>query len=209
MNRPFYSPELSRDPHFRKIDPESLPEVEEMLQSLWLQEEIGHGNVTLAMIRPELPVSANIDASDATIAEVLEENIDNLGVIAKFTVLFDSKAVNEFYQGDPRDKQMELPPHTHSEFSSRWYEFVANMTSGHTTILLLHAPDGTAIERWRDQVGHWDIENRRNINTIRGRFGINNYNNLIHGSDSKEAASREVGIIADLVSRSSPLATSN
>lgn len=104
---------------------------------------------------------------------------------------------DDFYQGSPKERQLVAEPYYQdSPFRNRWEEFIALMTSGPTSVLLLHSDDGKAIQNWRDQVGHWNIEKTVQPQTIRGQYGRDNFNNLIHGSDSQEAVKREFSIIA-------------
>lgn len=202
MYPPYYSPETSRA-HIGLRQPEAiaLSTLVDLLQDQDLLEEIGRGNITLAMIRPGLETAATIEGGDNEIAEVIEEQIVDLGTVAKFAVTFDQEAIDVFYQG-PKQGMLTKEPRSDNGYANQWEEFAEVMTSGPTTVLLLHTPNGDAVEEWRRQVGHWNIEDRRDPNTIRGRFGINNYNNLIHGSDAPESVLREVGIIAECINRS-------
>ncbi len=202
MNYPFYNPDLSRA-HMgeQTAKPEAVPELLDLLHDPRLRQEALHGNITVAMIRPELEVSSILLGKDTKLAETLEAYITELGVLAKFALRFDRSAAEEFYAGTPRDVQLAQPPMRKKELPTRWDEFVSIMTAGPTTVLLLHTPDGDAIEKWRRQVGHWNIEANRDPATLRGRFGLDNYNNLVHGSDSPESAVREIDIIARCLTR--------
>lgn len=158
------------------------------------------GQLTVAMIRPNL-VDCVLDhnGTDAELESVIESRIMGLGFITKFAVDFDSQAVEEFYGGSPKEVQLTLPPERYLKYPSRWEEFVDLMLSGRTTVILLH--NVNAISRWRTQVGHYDVINRRDPTTIRGIFAKDNYNNLIHGSDSPEAVVREIDILTRLIKR--------
>jgi nucleoside diphosphate kinase len=154
------------------------------------------------MIRPSLTgCTANDEWSDQEAANTIEEHIMKLGVITKFSVNFDVDTVHEFYGGQPKEVQLGLQPERYPEYETRWHEFVDLMCSGPTTVILLHSTNGDAIRLWRDQVGHYDIVKRRDPSTIRGTFGKDNYNNLIHGSDSIEAVKKEIAIISKLLGR--------
>ena len=78
---------------------------------------------------------------------------------------------------------------------------VAMMKSGPTTVLLLHSGDGQAIQHWRKLVGHWDIVDTNQPETIRGKYGKDNYNNLIHGSDSPDSVKNELGLITQQLAK--------
>ncbi len=198
---PYFNPELSRT-EVQANDPE-LGEVVELLGDSRLAEEVGVGNVTLAMIRPAVGPDANIhQLPDFEAAERIEEKILGMGMMAKFSFYFSPDAVEEFYGGDPKTSMLEGKPKD-PVYDNRWLEFVDFMTSGPVTVFLLHSPDGDAIPLWREHVGHWNIDKNKDPNTIRGSLGVNNFNNLVHGSDSIESVSRELDIILrNLISQS-------
>lgn len=202
MHVPYYSPEASRDQLAAEsvIPQEIYKEIVGLLEDPRLLDEVRTGNITVAMIRPELTESSNLTGSDTEIADQVEEHIA-LAMIAKFAVVFDNDAVDEFYAGQPMDLQLTKQPMRKTDFPTRWHEFRAAMTNGPTTILLLHTTQGNAIDEWRQQVGHWNIETNRDPATIRGRFGIDNYNNLVHGSDSSASVERELDIIKRCIER--------
>lgn len=202
MHHPFYSPALGRE----NLVPSSESEVArqaviELLGSGKLAEEVAMGNITLAMIRPSLEGACLDDWADSEAVDLIEENIQGLGMKTKFSATFDREAVELFYAGGPKEIQTNLPPERFGHYDNRWEEFVALMLSGPTTMYLLHSPNGDAVSTWRQQVGHFDILAKRNPSTLRGRFGKDNYNNLIHGSDSHESVLREIGIVISLLAR--------
>jgi nucleoside diphosphate kinase len=191
---PFYSPELDRAQPVHER--ESSGELAELLHSPELAEEIKAGRVTVAMIRPRVGPEANLeDLPDLEAAEQVEQMIHDLGVVAKFSVVFDRNTVEEFYGGGPQASMEKQAPIDPGKYTSHWPEFINFMSSGPSTVLLLHSPDGDAIERWRSHLGHWNIDENRDPSTIRGTLGVNKYNNLVHGSDSPESALRELDII--------------
>lgn len=202
MIMPYYSEAFERYPEEVNCSKEREVELATLLDSAALQDEIATGNVTVAMIRPSLEASTLHDWDDKQAADEIESAIANLGVITKFSVNFDEAAVYDFYGGQPMDAQLPLSPERYFVFANRWEEFVDLMQSGPTTALLLHSPDHDAIAKWREQVGHYDIVARRDPANLRGKFGLDNYNNLIHGSDSIEAVQRELAILKELVSKS-------
>jgi nucleoside diphosphate kinase len=61
--------------------------------------------------------------------------------------------------------------------------------------------NGEAVSKWRSQLGHWNVEAKRDLSTIRGRWARDNHNNLLHGSDSPESALREIHIVSNLFER--------
>lgn len=192
---PFYTPELDRS-HLQP-SVEAIDAALDLLYDSHLKSEINAGNITLAMIRPNVGPAANREAlPDSECAEQIEEMIEELGVVAKFSFQFTDEAAKEFYSGDPELNMSKQPPRNTDDYQSRWPEFIDSMTSGPTTVLLLHDPDGNAIAKWRSHLGHWNIDEIRDIDTIRGKLGVNKYNNLVHGSDAPESVARELAIIA-------------
>jgi len=201
---PFFKPELSRrNTSEKEPQPDNIVELIDFLDSDELSQEIQKGDITLALIRSNLGTTTNQLASDSEIAEIIEENITDLGMLAKFSIKFDFQAFEDFYDGEPKKVLLGLDPKRHNKFENRWEEFGNTiMADGVTTVLLLHSPDGEAISKWRQQVGHRDIENNRDPSTIRGKFGLDNYSTIVHGSDSPEAVKREIDIIKNCLIRS-------
>lgn len=230
METPFFNPALDRNEvQPLPLAPEAIYELFHFLdlnrkidEKTTLAQQIKAGNITLAMIRPALagmdfvPDATHLDESDLSLARdikgadakaafALESHIQGLGIMAKFSVWFDMPAISKFYAG-PRKNMLDKAPDLPNEpgmpvIRNKWEEFANLMRVGPTTILLLHSPNGDAAEIWRSQVGHWDIANRRDPSTIRGRFGVDSYNNLVHGSDGPRAVRRELTIIQDLLHR--------
>lgn len=191
---PYFSPEHDRTTLTHFENELQSQEIIDLLRGDALLQQVTDGNVTLAIIRPELEGSTNIEGQDIELAEKIERSIVRLGVMAKFSVRFDAEAVDEFYD---ETKESQLGKNSERNGSSnRWEEFSGIMTAGPSTVLLLYSPNGDAIDLWRSQVGHWDIVNRADPDTIRGRFGVDNYNNLVHGSDGIDSVFRELDIIA-------------
>ncbi len=194
---PYYREGISREAFVP--DTTNANEIIEILGDESLLKEVDSGNVTIAMIRPLLDACTLEDWSDRQACEQIDYSISDLGVLSKFAVRFDDSTVNKFYAGTPKTTQLDMKPERYERFENRWDEFVDLMTAGPTTVLLLYSPDGDAVELWRKQVGHYDIVNKRDSNTIRGKFGLDNYNNLVHGSDSIESVKKELKIMQSLL----------
>lgn len=194
---PFYNPELAR--YADTTSRESLKTAILVLDDEYIRDEISLGNITLAMVRPHVGPNANVlGLSDEEAAESIEELIQ-LGIVAKFAITLTPPAVEAFYGGDPKDSMSHGAPLDTDRYTNRWEEFADFMASGPSTVLLLRSPNNDAIERWRDQLGHWNIDKHRDPQTIRGRLGVNNFNNLVHGSDAPASVEREIGIIRQCV----------
>lgn len=191
---PYFNPELARS----EVEEDSpvLGEVIELLEDPRLKEEVLAGNVTLAMIRPEVGPDANLQGlTDTDAADRIEEEITGLGMMAKFSFKFTPAIIEEFYGGGPQESMLKEAPINSTAYDSRWPEFIDFMSSGPVTALLLYSENGDAIEKWRSHLGHWNIDKVRDESTIRGKFGVNKYNNLVHGSDSPESVAKELDII--------------
>ncbi len=194
MISPFYNPELDRSIS-QPVAAEFVP-VLELLENPELHEEITKGNVTLAMIRPHVGPDANLlGLQDLEATDHIEESIFGLAVISKFSFTFTHNAVDSFYGGGPQASMEKEKPVDPTTYASRWLEFRDFMASAPTTALLLYSPYGDAITRWRGHLGHWNIDEIRDPATIRGAFGVNKYNNLVHGSDEPAAVFKELDII--------------
>ena len=201
QERPFYRDELSREN--AQQTGEELRLAADFLNFIESQDGlIESGKVTFAMIRPLVGPDANLQRlPDAIAADTIEGMITNLGVMAKFSFIFNEDTISELYDGGPRENMLQQTPIDPEAYSSRWPEFVTFMSSAPTTALILFSEDGDAIEKWRAHLGYWNVDANRNESTIRGLLAVNKYNNLVHGSDSPEAVRREIGIIKKLISR--------
>lgn len=170
------------------------------LQDESLHEKIRSNHITLAMIRPQSEHSVNFTTNGRPVEEVLEEHIESLGVHTKISMTLDDEAITDFYS-DTVSRQLQKPPEVTFVMRNRWCEFQHLMTSGLATVALLESQDATAVETWRSQLGHWNIEESRDPTTLRGKFGVHNHNNLFHGSDSPESALQELHIIINCLKR--------
>lgn len=201
MNTPFFRTETSRPEIASRPEKPDYTEVLTLLEDQRLQQLIDDGQLTYAMIRPQVGPEANqLHLDDVAAAEAIEENIEGLGVLAKFSFVFDDEGIEEFYEGPAKtDSMMPAPPLRDFSYANRWLEFKDLMCDGPATALLLYGDN--AIEKWRAHLGHWNIEKYRDPSTIRGTLGIDNHNNLVHGSDSPESAKRELAIIRSVLER--------
>lgn len=148
------------------------------------------------MIRPAVGPDANtLKLPDLEAADHIEEMILNLGVMAKFSFRFTPDAIEDFYGGDPKNSMSKGIARDSESYENRWLEFVDFMASGPTTALLLYSDNGDAIDLWRAHLGHWNIDEVRDEGTIRGSFGVDKFNNLVHGSDSIDSVLKELDII--------------
>ena len=197
---PYYDSDLERTEITDST--EYKASVAELLADSRVIEAAQNGQLTLAMIRPNVGPEANLQSlSDSECAELIEEMIVGLGVVGKFSFKFTEDVVDEFYSGAPQETMERNSPLDSTRFDSRWPEFKEFMASGPTTALLLYSPDGDAIEKWRSHLGHWNIDKNRDPATIRGALGVNLYNNLVHGSDAPESVVRELGLIRNIVEK--------
>ncbi|HSW78114.1 MAG TPA: nucleoside-diphosphate kinase [Candidatus Chromulinivoraceae bacterium] len=173
----------------------------ELLRDDQLIKLILSNKATLAMIRPNIANSMKAELIESSPEETLERNIVDLNVLLKFSFVFDLIAIDEFYIGKAKQDQKERPPEKDLHMPNRWAEFVGIMTAGPTIGLVLSSDKVGATETWRKQVGSWNIEQAADPSTLRGKFGIHNYNNLLHGSDNPSEACREINIIAQCIDR--------
>jgi len=195
---PYYNPELARS---GESTPEALAEVVQLLRSPELTNMALANNLTVAMIRPSVGPDANVlNLSDVDAADLIEEQIQELGVVAKFSFRFDPDVLEIFYAGPSQDAMRAAEPRHQGGFETKWDEFKHLMVAEPTTVLVLFAEED-AITKWRDHLGHWNIEANRDPTTIRGRLGVDNFNNLVHGSDSTESVMRELDLIAQSIEK--------
>lgn len=196
---PFYTQELGRDKRCPK--PAALREAARLLDDASTKRLIRAGQLTLALIRPSIePRSNRLHLSDLAAAAEVESRFTGVGVAAKFSFTFDRESIDTFYEGPAKAMQSVTPIRPAGGHANRWEELAGLMVSGPTTALLLYAEhDAPGVVR--AQFGHWNIERNRDVRTIRGALGVDNYNNLTHGSDTPQAALRECDIIATALKR--------
>lgn len=201
---------LSRNDYERLSFPEleriKLEKIVQVLDHPELKKLVQEGKVTLAMIKPQASEN-KLGLDDLSMARRIEREIKKpLKPVFSIAIRFNENDVEEFYAGQPKALQISLPPNRNMVYPNRWEEFKSYMTGGPTTFLLLYADRGNAVKEWRRQIGHWDVENRREPRTIRGKYAKSNYTSIVHGSDKTETVLREIGVLrnhlARLVSRS-------
>lgn len=162
------------------------------LESKDFEDLIDQGKLTVAMIRPQANESALAGTDRSAAQQILDEIKKNQQVVYEFSCIFSRNMCENFYTGAPMLNQQAIRA-VRNPSINRWEEFVQLMTSGPSTVLILYTQDGTAIPRWREQVGNRDNDKSDPIHSIRGKFGLpDNYNNLVHGSDSIESVKREI-----------------
>ncbi len=194
---PFHNYHLNRT---EALNIPGLQEAHALLRSARVQELIEGGELTLALLRPQLGPDANLFMlDDAQAADAIEERVSGMGMLAKFSVLLDDQAVEEFYAGGPRDTMLEMAPYSFPHFKNKWEEYKGLMLSAPCTVLLLKSDE--AIETWRSHLGNWNVDSIRDLSTIRGGMATNNYNDLVHGSDSVDSVKREIDILAKCIER--------
>jgi nucleoside diphosphate kinase len=196
-------------------DREALEATSSWLRSPKLEQGIAIGAVTLAMLKPELDVallesSPLYGLNDLEVAEALEAEIGDLGLmtVARFSLVFDTVAVNRFYGGEAKKRQLKLLPELNyppdvTPPPSRWKEFTNFMEGGvnrsnPTTVLFLRDNSREAVEKFRNlAAGYWNpIKSRADgEDTLRTRHAKGTHNNLIHGSDSVASVAEEAHLI--------------
>ncbi len=169
----------------------SVSHIIDVLKSKEFQSLINQGNITVAMVRPQANDS-KLDGTDSTAShEIIEEIKKNQHVILEFSCIFSRRMCGVFYSGHPKEIQ-ECMPGIRTPEITRWEEFLRQMTSGPTTVLILHSQANDAIPRWRKQIGVLK-NSESDATTIRGKFGSpDDNNNLVHGSDSIQSVHREI-----------------
>ncbi len=128
---------------------------------------------TFAMLKPDV-------AADATTVEEIKELITSSGLT------IEREQMCELTRGECEEFYAE---HSERPFFGDLVEF---MSSGPVLQFELSGPD--AVKRWRELIGPTNSNNARDEapSSIRARFGTDNQRNAAHGSDSTEAAEREL-----------------
>lgn len=178
-----------------------VKQVRELLSSSEMEELIDDGNVTIAMIKPRLDLHMNTTAVnfnyDAGLADFLTDQIPaDLEPVLSVSFQMTEAMLNEFYAGELKQRMQDAPKN--AEGQTRWEMFQELMESGPVTFLILHSPEGDAIDTWRKAMGtKWNIDYLRENepDSLRAKYALTNDNNLLHGSDSPESALKELNFI--------------
>jgi len=132
------------------------------------------GNITLAMIKPKAVESGHTGAILHTIC------VSGFKIRGLKMMKFTKEQAEKFYEA-----------HKGKDFYKPLIEFI---TSGPVVVACLEAPN--AVNTFRELMGATDPKLAA-PETIRGKFGTSVLANAIHGSDSDEAALREIEIVFD------------
>lgn len=195
---------------------------------------ISEGKVTVGMIKPRLDeelaslcgpyqrpifnavgevigyeqVVETIPSNDADLTDAIIDRIQPpLEVVLRVDVVMSPNMVNTFYEGKPKEKQVNIPPiepvRYGQELQSRWQEFEALMGQGPVSFIILYSEQGDAIQQWRTHIGDdWNISRLRQKHpgSERAIWALdNNHNNVFHGSDSPVSVQREVSLLTEML----------
>lgn len=176
--------------------------------------QVQNGEITFAMIKPNLveavPKDLSLGQFDHELEEVIIKTIRQpLTVITSFSFMFTPEMISKFYEGSPKNVQLGIPPIDRHRYggnhANRWEESVALMTIGPATALILYSSSGNAVAEWRTQMGlTWNVQEARRIapGSIRAVYGMeDSHNNIVHGSDSPQAVLRELDLILTSLSQ--------
>ena len=134
------------------------------------------GSRTLAIIKPDAIERRFVGK---IITEIEEHGFSIVG--CKIVRLWKDSA-EQFYR-----------EHEGKDFFPKWIEF---MVSGPVMVLVLEK--WNAVEDWRRLMGIKSDETYAFFKSIRGRWAEAMNRNLVHGSDSNEAADREIKFFFDI-----------
>jgi len=132
---------------------------------------------TFAMVKP--------DGVRANHTDAIKEQIQaaSFAIISQKWVHLNESAAIAFYA-----------EHSNRAFFPSLIDF---MTSGPVLAMVLEKPN--AVAEWRSLIGPTDSQEARldAPDSIRARYGRDKQNNCVHGSDSQEAAAREISFFFD------------
>lgn len=114
------------------------------------------------------------------------------GIAGQILSRFESKGLQIVGLKLMKISQQLAETHYASHKGKGFYDgLVKFMTSSPVVVLALEGKDAIAIAR---KMMGATFGSKAEAGTIRGDFGVSNSFNLIHGSDSPEAATRELGL---------------
>ena len=176
-----------------------LRQIREILKSSEFQQKIKKGQITFAMIKPNLRIT-NSDLTDEEVAEQLKKDIalesprvNGLEIIFELPLPFTFERVESFYAG-VKDKLLNLPAAQVNDhhFPNRWEMFKYIMAQGMATFLILHSPQGNAVNKWRQLIGPTFPSLIPSDESWKLRSRFTDLNNGIHGSDSIDSVHEEI-----------------
>ncbi|MFA5932453.1 MAG: nucleoside-diphosphate kinase [Microgenomates group bacterium] len=170
-----------------ELELEKLHKINQVLNHPELERLIDEGNITLGIIKPQANNSRRLSTDDQVAADLIAEEIKD-NIVFSLSLKLLPKDVEKFYA----DAKEKYPEHI-------WKSIYDFSQSGPLTFLLIYHEDGDAVNRWRKEMGKTHA-NEADPESIRGKYAIEEElpNNLVHGSDSKEAVKRELGIFRDI-----------
>ena len=114
------------------------------------------------------------------------------GLVGEILTRFERKGLQIVGMKFTRITRQTAETHYEAHKAKPFYPGLVNfMTSSPVVILALAGKDAIAIAR---KMMGATFGSKAEPGTIRGDFGVSNSFNLIHGSDSPEAAQRELGL---------------
>jgi len=168
-----------------------------------LDRDVKLGKITYAMIRPLGNIVDDDIESDQSLAKYIMEQVrTEFNPLLTVNLPFDREAVSRFY-GPLEGKLSQLEIVYAGRHMPVWEHLVQLMASGATTAMILEAKKvdrhtGHAWEQWRRMIGH-TFPSKADAGTIREVYGIDNVNNVVHGSDSNQAVAREIRWLGEYI----------
>ena len=123
---------------------------------------------------------------------ILKPDAVQRGLIGQILTRFENKGLHVVGMKLTKIARATAETHYEAHKARSFYAGLVNfMTSSPVVILALAGKDAIAISR---KMMGATFGSKAEPGTIRGDFGVSNSFNLIHGSDSPEAATRELGL---------------
>ena len=123
---------------------------------------------------------------------ILKPDAVQRGLVGEIITRFEKKGLQIVATKFTQIARQLAETHYEAHRSKGFYAgLVAFMTSSPVVILVLQGKDAIAISR---KMMGATFGSKAEPGTIRGDFGVSNSFNLIHGSDSPESATRELGL---------------
>lgn len=127
---------------------------------------------TLCIIKPDV---LRAGKEDELIEKIQEKGYS---IIEQKKLTFTEKMVHDFY--------------AHRKEEENFLELVMYMTSGPSIVLALSRGSSDVVQDWRMDLGCVEMEDMNKEDTLRAQYGTNELENALHGSDSRESASKEL-----------------
>lgn len=157
------------------------------------------GHITLGAIQPRVHEGKNLPTNDEEAAEVLLDEIGRDNILLRIPIILTREQAEALYA--PHRETYQYLQASNDSTSSLWDSLIEFASSGSITFFLFYDEEGQAVEKWNERNGNV-TPSEKDTQSIRAKYGRSEIwpNTLVHGSNSRQEAKRELGILVNVLS---------